>query len=423
MSKEAKNMMVPRLRFPEFKESGNWEETTLGHKADYENGKAHENDISETGKYIVVNSKFISSDGTVRKFTNHGFCVADQGDILMVLSDVPNGKAIAKCFLIDANNKFTVNQRICRLKPKKAVGLLLYYIINRNQYFLAFDDGVKQTNLKNDDVLNCPILLPKELIEQQKIADCLSSLDELIKAQSQKLEALKAHKKGLMQQLFPAEDETVPQLRFAEFRDSGEWEEKTVGSLVNLQSGFAFQSMYFSNAGKKLVTPKNFTKEGYANFNQENTKFTTEIVDIKYLCTEGDLLLLLTDLTPSCELLGKPLLLNKKDGEVLLNQRIVRISSKGCIDVRFLFCFFSTEIYHMRIRDTASGSTVRHSSNGIIADTEICFPSKKEQQKIAECLSSLDELITAQAEKIEVLKVHKKGLMQGLFPQASEMRQ
>lgn len=138
------------------------------------------------------------------------------------------------------------------------------------------------------------------------------------------------------------------------------------------------------------------------------------------MCKEGDLMLLLTDLTPSCELLGKPLLLTKEDGKVLLNQRIVRIISKGRIEIGFLLHFFSTEAYHKRITDTATGSTVRHSSNSIIADTEIFFPSTDEQQKIANCLSSLDGLIKAQTEKIEALKMHKKGLMQGPFPLIDE---
>lgn len=199
---------VPRLRFPEFRNAGEWEEKALGQVAKYENGKAHEQDIADSGKFVVVNSKFISTEGDVRKYTNSAFCVAEKNDILMVLSDIPNGRAIAKCFLVDADNRYTVNQRICRLRPHKAVSLMLFYVLNRNSYFLAFDDGVKQTNLKKDDVLDCPVLLPKDPEEQQKIADMLSNIDELINSQNQRLETLKTHKKGLMQQLFPAMDET-----------------------------------------------------------------------------------------------------------------------------------------------------------------------------------------------------------------------
>lgn len=80
---------------------------------------------------------------------------------------------------------------------------MLYYSINRNPFLLAFDDGIKQTNLKKDDVLNCLFRLPQEPQEQQRIADCLLSVDELISTEIAKLDQLKAHKKGLMQQLFP----------------------------------------------------------------------------------------------------------------------------------------------------------------------------------------------------------------------------
>ena len=217
-----------------------------------------------------------------------------------------------------------------------------------------------------------------------------------------------------MQQLFPAEGEKTPKLRFEEFKDN--WTKKRLSDLIDLQSGYAFQSEYFSNRGSKLVTPKNFTKEGDGNFTDENTKFTTEEVDSKYLCKAGDLLLLLTDLTPTCELLGRPLLLKIEDGAVLLNQRIAKIVPKESIEIPFLHSFFSTDIFHKRITDTATGSTVRHSSNSTVLNTELLVPSKEEQQKIATCFSSLDKIIKEQTEKIEQLKRHKKGLMQGLFP-------
>lgn len=195
---------VPKFRFKEFEDSGEWEETTLIQVADYENGKAHEQDIADDGDFIVVNSKFISQDGEVKKFTNTAFLPATKGDVLMVLSDIPNGKAIAKCFLVEEDNRYTVNQRICRITPRNLNSKILYYLLNRNPYFLAFDDGVKQTNLRKEDVLNCPLLIPEDPKEQEKIADTLSSVDDLIIAQNQKLEALQLHKKGLLQGLFPS---------------------------------------------------------------------------------------------------------------------------------------------------------------------------------------------------------------------------
>jgi type I restriction enzyme S subunit len=193
----------PKFRFPEFKDDGDWEETTLDEVADYENGKAHEQEISDTGKYKVVNSKFISTEGEVVKFTDSANLMANTGDILMVLSDIPNGKAIAKCFYVDEDDTYTVNQRICKITPIDIDNKFLFYVQNRNKYFLAFDDGVKQTNLRKETVLSFPFLKPKDPKEQQKIANCLSAADELLEAQAQKIEALQEHKKGLLQQLFP----------------------------------------------------------------------------------------------------------------------------------------------------------------------------------------------------------------------------
>lgn len=203
----AEGKTLPEWRFPEFKHCGNWEQVTLTKVAFYENGKAHENYIEEYGKYIVVNSKFIATDGEVTKHSNTANLLAKRGDILMVLSDVPNGRALAKCYFVDENDKYTVNQRICRLRPYDIDSLFLFYYVNRNKYFLDFDDGVKQTNLKKSDVLACPLLKPKEKREQQKIADCLSEIDTMITEQLKKIERLETHKKGLLQGLFPSLEE------------------------------------------------------------------------------------------------------------------------------------------------------------------------------------------------------------------------
>lgn len=204
----AEGESVPKLRFPEFK--GDWVEVMLGQAAKYENGKAHEQDIDARGQYIVVNSKFISTSGEIRKFSNSANLLSEKDDILMVLSDVPNGRAIAKCFYVDKDEKYTVNQRICKLTAKKGyVSKLLYYVIDKNPYFLAFDDGVKQTNLKKDDVLNCPLWMPNDIKEQKKIIGLLDSIDDAIFHQEKKLLSLKSHKAGLLQQLFPVMDEVV----------------------------------------------------------------------------------------------------------------------------------------------------------------------------------------------------------------------
>ena len=205
----AEGETVPKLRFPEFRDKKEWVEEPLGKLCSYENGKAYEQDITENGRYIVVNSRFISTDGAVRKYTNAEYLIADAGDVLMVLSDLPKGKALAKCYFVETNDRYAINQRVCRLKANRVDAKFLFYILNRNSQLLAFDDGLNQTHLSKTAVLECSLYVPQKREEQQRIAACLTSVDELIAAQTQKLDALKAHKKGLMQQLFPVMDEVV----------------------------------------------------------------------------------------------------------------------------------------------------------------------------------------------------------------------
>ena len=177
-----------------------WSINTLGSVADLLQGKAHEKYISEYGAYVVVNSKFVSTQGTIRKYSDHAIMPASKGDILIVLSDVPNGRALAKCYLIPKNGVFTVNQRIGIVRTSSECPTFLSYLLNRNSYFLRFDDGAKQTNLKKQEVLDCPLQLPK-LPEQKAIAKALSDTDALITTLEKLIDKKRAIKTATMQQL------------------------------------------------------------------------------------------------------------------------------------------------------------------------------------------------------------------------------
>lgn len=150
--------------------------TTLGKSCEFFNGKAHEKSIDENGKYIVVNSKFISSEGKSFKRTNEQMFPLYKGDIVMVMSDVPNGKALAKCFVIDKEDTYSLNQRICCIRSKEFDTKYLYYQLNRHEHFLAFNNGENQTNLRKDDILDCPLIQPS-MEEQKRI---VAELDEAI---------------------------------------------------------------------------------------------------------------------------------------------------------------------------------------------------------------------------------------------------
>lgn len=149
--------------------------TTLGKSCEFFNGKAHEKDIDEKGKYIVVNSKFISSDGNKFKKTNEQMFPLYKDDIVMVMSDVPNGKALAKCFIVDQDDTYSLNQRICCIRSKEFDTKYLYYQLNRNEHFLAFNNGENQTNLRKDDILDCPLIKPSMKEQRRMVAE----LDEV----------------------------------------------------------------------------------------------------------------------------------------------------------------------------------------------------------------------------------------------------
>jgi type I restriction enzyme, S subunit len=402
MNKNNENKLVPKLRFPEFKNDGEWNEKIVSQLVLYENGKAHEQDITDNGNFVVVNSKYISSDGEVKKYSNTAFCLAKKDDVLMVLSDVPNGKAIAKCFLVDKDNFYTVNQRICKLTSKDVNGKILFYLLNRNPFFLAFDDGVKQTNLKNDDVLNCPIVIAKNPKEQQKIANCLSSIDEVITAESQKLEVLKEHKKGLLQNLFPQEGETVPNLRFSQYEENGDWKETTLTQVADYENGKAHEQDIDESGEYIVVNSKFISTEGEVK-KYTNTAFCPT--------RKGDILMVLSDV-PKGKAIAKCFLV-EEDNRYSVNQRICRITPRN-LNSKILFYLLNRNPYFLSFDDGVKQINLR--KEDVLKCPLLISSDPKEQEKIAETLSSIDDLINAQSQKIEALKLHKKGLLQGLFP-------
>ena len=178
-----------------------WEVKKLGDIVNFSNGKAHEQFIDDNGNFIVVNSKFIATEGKVTKCSNQNICPLLKDEITIVMSDIPNGKALAKCYLIGADNKYTLNQRIGSIKPKNGNSKYFFYQLNRNKYFLSFDSGAGQTNLRKNDILDCPFPLPATIEEQTRIARILSDMDAEIEALENKLNKYKMIKQGMMQNL------------------------------------------------------------------------------------------------------------------------------------------------------------------------------------------------------------------------------
>lgn len=276
------------------------------------------------------------------------------------------------------------------------------------------------TNLVAKDFLKQTILVPT-LAEQQKIADCLSSLDEEIAAETQKADALKDHKKGLMQQLFPAisneqlaMSNCVPKLRFSGF--TGSWEVKKLGEVANLSKGKGIAKSDIDIHGQ---TPCIRYGELYTRYGEQiKTVFSRTNIPSQDLVlgkvndviipssgeTHEDIA------TASCILVPGVAI----GGDI----NILRTPLNGLFLSYYLNSAKKHEIAHI-----AQGDAVVHLYGTQLSKLSICFPpTLAEQQKIADCLSELDEMISAQQQKVEALKEHKKGLMQKLFPKMSNTK-
>jgi len=254
-------------------------------------------------------------------------------------------------------------------------------------------------------------LSPTNPKEQQKIASCLSSLDDLITAHNQKLEVLKAHKKGLMQQLFPVEGEIVPKLRFKEFKDSGEWEEKMLGDVVTFSSGNTPSKDIPEYWGGDIPWISASSMHEIIIEKSDLNITPKALENGASMAKEGEILILVRG-----SMLFKRIPLSIASRVVAFNQDVKTLRLKKDISNFFLLYQLIASEPALLQKVSATGIGAGKIDTSELQQFQIRIPSISEQQKIASCLSSLDEMISAQGQKIEALKTHKKGLMQGLFP-------
>ncbi|GJL66079.1 MAG: putative type I site-specific deoxyribonuclease [Nitrospirales bacterium] len=201
--------LFPSLKQRIFYSEGNaWPMVSLANSCEFFNGKAHEKCIDENGRYVVINSKYISSEGAVAKRSDNQLFPLRKDDIVFVMSDVPKGKALAKCFLVDADGKYSLNQRICAIRSDKFVTKYLFHHLNRHMYLLEFDNGENQTNLRKGDILDCPLFTPPIPI-QEEVAEQLDEVEfaarSLAACISRKIDCMIELKQSILQKAFAGE--------------------------------------------------------------------------------------------------------------------------------------------------------------------------------------------------------------------------
>lgn len=414
------NKLIPELRFPEFMKDGEWEIEELNQICEvFRGGVFSKVDISEDGKQNCIHygqlfTKYTETIYKVISKTNRSDGFRSKiGDVLMPSSDVtPNGLVKASAIMLD---DIVLGGDMNILRPKVEFNsIFLSYLLNYSkEEIIKLVSGTTVKHIYPSQIINCQLPITNFLPEQQKIANCLSSLDEVITAHTNKLETLKTYKKGLMQNLFPQEGEKVPKLRFKEFEKNGEWMEKKLKNVFSIYQGYAFSSQDSSSRGVRWLK---IADVGVQKMKKENptylpTNYKEEFE--KFLVKKGDFVLALTR-----PILNMELKIAKIDDEFnnsLLNQRVGKIITSN--DINFVYYVLHTKKMVVNINKNIEGNDPPNLSFQQIENILVNIPIEiREQKKIADTLSSLDVLIKEQANKIEELKLHKKGLMQGLFP-------
>lgn len=398
-----KPVLVPRLRFPEFREAEEWKVRELGGLCRIRTGKKDANEGCENGLYPF----FTCAERHI--FSN---TYSFDAEAILIAGNANVGQA--KYY----KGKFEAYQRTYVLTNFAQVSVPYLYLYLSSQLSEAL---ARQVQTSAMSYIKLPMLetykvpSPRAPAEQQKIADCLSSLDELITAETQKLDALKTHKKGLMQQLFPREGEAVPWLRFPEFREAGEWDTKRLDNIGRVIRGASPRPKddprYYGGPVPRLMV-QDVTRDGKWVTPQIDS-LTLEGAKLSRPCPAGTLTIVCSGSVGVVSFLAVDACIH--DGFLALIDIDESIVSKD-----FLYHCLSTLREQFEKGATHGGVFTNLTTSGIEL-FEISCPNTLEQQRISDCLSSLDEIITVQSQKIDALKAHKKGLMQQLFPVLGEV--
>ncbi|GAB1395376.1 restriction endonuclease subunit S [Saprospiraceae bacterium] len=425
MSKKNENKLLPKFRFPEFNNDGEWEVKKLDEIAEIKRGAA-----SQHLKYVDKNHPNAIRLLRINDFLNDdAVYVEDTPDMKrfrVKTTDIliaGTGATAGITFIVESKfNDLAYSYNAPRIRVKNINSQFVYHYLKSDsiiQQQKRFFVGNAQPFLDTTAIGNLKIFISSSN-EQQKIAACLSTLDEVITAESHKLEVLKDHKKGLLQNLLPQAGETVPKFRFKEFEDSGEWVEKRVEDYFDvgsskrvLQQDWASQGVPFYRT-RELVSLSKHEPFGSEIFISEELY---NDLKVNYgIPTIGDFLV------SGVGTLGICYQVKQNDRFYFKDGNVIWFKLKGDLNsTYFKYCFESEHIQNQIVGQT-SKSTVGTYTIQNAKKTKFWFaPATKEQEKIADTLSSIDELIIAQGQKLEAMQQHKKGLLQGLFPNLNEV--
>lgn len=366
---------VPTLRFREFQNDARWIPNKIDHVCKIGNGRDYKHlsagniPVYGSGGYMTSVDKFL--------YDGESVCIGRKGTI-----DKP----------IFLTGKFwTVDTLFYTYAFHKCLPKFLYLIFQQINWYKYNEAGGVPSLLKTT-IGNINIFIPNNENEQKKIVDCFSSLDDLINAVADKIETLKEYKKGLMQQLFPAEGKTTPAFRFPEFQNKGEWEESTLGDICDMQAGKFVSASEICDVKKDTMYPC-YGGNGLRGYTHSFTHFGIYPLIGRQGAQCGNI--------------------TYAEGKFHATEHAVVVTLKKDIDIRWLYY----QLIKLDLNQYATGQAQPGLSVDVIKKVTIRIPKNKNEQQLIACsLFSVDELISTETAKLDQLKAHKKGLMQQLFP-------
>lgn len=366
---------VPTLRFREFQNDARWIPYKIDHVCKIGNGRDYKHlsagniPVYGSGGYMTSVDKFL--------YDGESVCIGRKGTI-----DKP----------IFLTGKFwTVDTLFYTYAFHKCLPKFLYLIFQQINWYKYNEAGGVPSLLKTT-IGNINIFIPNNENEQKKIVDCFSSLDDLINAVADKIETLKEYKKGLMQQLFPAEGKTTPAFRFPEFQNKGEWEESTLGDICDMQAGKFVSASEICDVKKDTMYPC-YGGNGLRGYTHSFTHFGIYPLIGRQGAQCGNI--------------------TYAEGKFHATEHAVVVTLKKDIDIRWLYY----QLIKLDLNQYATGQVQPGLSVDVIKKVTIRIPKNKNEQQLIACgLFSVDELISTETAKLDQLKAHKKGLMQQLFP-------
>ena len=407
MNQDATDALVPKLRFPEFRGEEEWTLTagnSLFAQIKDRNPEPGLPVLAITQEHGAIPRHMIDYHVSVTEKSIESYKAVQVGDFIISLRSFQGGI------------EYSRYHGIC----SPAYVILRRRVKGSDEYFRHYlkTDGFIRDLTKNLEGLRdgkmisyaqfSELLLPiPSHDEQKRIADCLNSLDELIAVQARKVEALKTHKKALMQQLFPREGETHPRLRFPEFQNAAEWEEYSLGQLIEIASGQVdpkqppycdspqIGSENIESHSGKLVNVKSAGEKG--------------VISGNYAFDENDILY--SKIRPALNKVAAPSFKGICSADIYP----IRPAAGNLLRGYLFYLLLAQDFLDHAIRNSERGKIPKINRNALDCYKAL-IPLPAEQQRIASCLSTLDALITAETQKLEALKSHKNGLMQQLFP-------